>query len=253
MVLELQNVGLSLQGEQGTVQILKDISLVMEEKKIYVVTGPNGGGKSSIAKAIMGIYPVTEGKILLNGQDITGASITERARLGIGYAFQHPPQFIGIQVKDMLQLSSGLSDKTELCALLFDVGLCSQEYLEREINATFSGGELKRIEIASVLARNLQVAVFDEPEAGIDLWSFQKLAETFANLNKKYATTIVIISHQRGIISLADRVILVADGRISAVTGREEFLEKIEWPDAICSCRENCTLVGGRADAECVG
>lgn len=250
-MLELQNVSLSLDSEKGEVQILKDINLTMEEKKIYVITGPNGGGKSSIAKTIMGIYPATKGKILLNGQDITKKNITERARLGIGYAFQHPPHFKGIRVKDVLQLSSGSDDKLELCDLLYDVGLCSQDYLEREINAGFSGGELKRIEIAGILARNLEVAVFDEPEAGIDLWSFQKLSETFENLNKKHNTTIIIISHQRGILSLADQVILVAEGRISAITDQEKFLSEIDRIDSVCRCKNDCAIVGGKADADC--
>lgn len=252
-MLELRNVGLTLHNEKGTVQILKEINLTLEKKKIYVITGPNGGGKSSIAKIIMGIYPVTTGKIFLNGEDITDKNITERARLGIGYAFQHPPHFKGIKVQDMLQLSSGSSNTMELCDLLYDVGLCSQDYLEREINASFSGGELKRIEIATILAKDLQVAVFDEPEAGIDLWSFQKLTETFENLSRKSDTTIILISHQRGILNLADEVILVADGMISKITSREKFLEEIEWLDSICRCRNDCTLIGGKADVECSG
>lgn len=252
-MLELQNVSLSLDGEKGKVQILDDISLTMEEKKIYVITGPNGGGKSSLAKTIMGIYPATAGTILLDGQDITGKSITERARLGIGYAFQQPPRFKGIKVRDMLELSSGSSNKMELCDLLFEVGLCSQDYLEREINASFSGGELKRIEIAGILARNLQVAIFDEPEAGIDLWSFQKLIDTFKNLNQKYNTIIVIISHQKGILSLADQVILVAGGQVVSMTGPEEFLQGIDQAALDCRCKNNCTRVGGVADVQCSG
>jgi Fe-S cluster assembly ATP-binding protein len=250
-MLELQNISLSLDGDKGRVEILKNISLTMEEKKIYVVTGPNGGGKSSIAKTIMGIYPVTEGKIILDGTDITDKSITERARLGIGYAFQHPPRFKGMKVRDMLQLSSGSNRKTDLCDLLYDVGLCSQDYLEREINDSFSGGELKRIEIASILARNLRVAVFDEPEAGIDLWSFQRLAETFENLNRKYDTTIVIISHQTKILKLADQVVLVADGKISEVTSQEKFLEDIERFETDCKCGNDCTRIGGGANVKC--
>jgi Fe-S cluster assembly ATP-binding protein len=250
-MLEMQNVGLSLDGENGKVQILNDINLTFEKNKIYVVTGPNGGGKSSIAKTIMGIYPASTGKIILDGEDITDKTITERARLGIGYAFQQPPRFKGMKVRDMLELASGSNNKADLCDLLYDVGLCAQDYLEREINASFSGGELKRIEIASILARNLKVAVFDEPEAGIDLWSFQKLTETFINLNQKYNTAIVIISHQERILRLADQVVLVAEGRIEEITSREKFLAEIERIESDCECKNNCTIIGGKADAEC--
>lgn len=249
-MLELRNVGLSLEGDKGQVQILKDVSLTLEKKKIYVVTGPNGGGKSSIAKAMMGIYQPTEGQILLDGEDITHKTITERARLGIGYAFQQPPRFKGMQVKDMLKLASGFKDISEMCGLLYDVGLCAQDYCDREINASFSGGELKRVEIASILARKLKVAVFDEPEAGIDLWSFQKLTETFENLNEKTDTTIVIISHQERILRLADEVILVADGTISDITSREKILKEIDRLDSDCRCRKDC-IKGGPVDAEC--
>jgi len=177
-MLQLINVSVTLEGDRGKVQVLKEISLTLENKKIYVITGPNGGGKSSIAKAIMGIYQPTAGQIILDGVDITHMEIHERARLGIGYAFQQPPSFKGIKVRDLLSWAAGTDNPIDLCDLLYDVGLCAQDYLDREINTSFSGGELKRIEIASILARNLKVAIFDEPEAGIDLWSFQKLTET---------------------------------------------------------------------------
>ncbi|UWG96274.1 ATP-binding cassette domain-containing protein [Dehalobacter sp. DCM] len=249
-MLELKNVALNLEGDQGEVDILKDISLALEKKKIYVMTGPNGGGKSSIAKVIMGIYRASAGKLLLDGVDITDMGITERARLGIGYAFQSPPRFKGMKVKDMLKLASG-DRKINPCDLLYDVGLCAQDYLEREINASFSGGELKRVEIASILARNLKVAVFDEPEAGIDLWSFQKLTETFQTLNKKYDMTIVIISHQERILRLADQVVLVSDGKISEITTKAKILGEIEMLDSGCECRNNCSIVGGNVDAYC--
>ncbi len=250
-MLELKNVGLTLYNEEGKVEILRDINLTLEKKKIYVITGPNGGGKTSLAKAIMGIYPVTKGQILLDGQDITDKSVTERARLGIGYAFQQPPRFKGLTVRDILKLSSGADDQPDLCDLLFDVGLCSQDYIDREINESFSGGELKRIEIASILARKLKVAVFDEPEAGIDLWSFQRLAETFESLNAKYDTSLVIISHQTRILELAHQVLVVADGGIKEITSQEKFLEGIRLFDSICRCRKNCGDVGGKADADC--
>lgn len=250
-MLELINVSITLDGDDGQVQVLKDVSLTLEKKKIYVMTGPNGGGKSSIAKAIMGIYQPTEGQILLDGMDITAKQITERARLGIGYAFQQPPRFKGMTVRDMLKLASGSDDQLILCDFLYDVGLCSNDYMDREINASFSGGELKRVEIASILARKLKVAVFDEPEAGIDLWSFQKLTETFESLNQKYDTTIVIISHQERILKLADEVILVADGRIKEITSQEKILGEIERLDTDCRCKNNCGKIGGQADAEC--
>ncbi len=250
-MLELHNVSLTLNNGKEETEILKGINLSMDNKKIIVITGPNGGGKSSLAKVIMGIYPPTTGSILLDGIDITNKSITERARQGIGYAFQRPPRFKGLKVRDMLELASGSKNLRDNCDLLYEVGLCSQDYMDREINDTFSGGELKRIEIASILARNLRVAIFDEPEAGIDLWSFQRLAETFEELNRNYDTTIIIISHQTKILKLADQVIVVADGEIAEVTSQEKFLQKIDRLDSDCRCKTNCTMLGGKANADC--
>ncbi|NLM21172.1 MAG: ATP-binding cassette domain-containing protein [Peptococcaceae bacterium] len=250
-MLQLKNVNLTLEGEQGKKQILKDISLTLEKNKIYVMTGPNGGGKSSIAKIIMGIYQPTDGQILLEGEDISTLGVSERARLGIGYAFQQPPRFKGIKVKDVLELAAGDNAKVNICDLLYDVGLCSQDYLDREIDASFSGGELKRVEIASILARKLKVAVFDEPEAGIDLWSFQKLTETFENLNHMSDTTIVIISHQERILRLAHQVIVVSEGMISEITTPDKFLGEIEKLETDCRCKNNCTFIGGRTDVQC--
>lgn len=249
-MLELKNINIHVDGDDGQVQILNDVSLKLEKKKIYVMTGPNGGGKTSIGKAIMGIYKPSGGKILLDGEDITDKPIYERAQMGIGYAFQQPPRFKGIKVKELLALASGPSNKANKCDLLYDVGLCAQDYLEREINASFSGGELKRIEIASILARDLKVAVFDEPEAGIDLWSFQRLTETFENMHEQHDTTIIIISHQERILRLADQVILVENGKISDITSREKILGEIESLDSDCRCRRNCGI-GGMANAEC--
>ena len=249
-MLEVKNLSVTLDGDKGKVQVLKEINLSLENKKIYVMTGPNGGGKSSIAKAIMGIYQPSEGQILLDGIDITHKEIYERAHLGIGYAFQQPPRFKGIRVRELLKLAAGPDNPIDLCDLLYDVGLCAQDYLDREINASFSGGELKRVEIASILASNLKVAIFDEPEAGIDLWSFQRLTETFENMNEKYDTTIVIISHQERILRLADEVILVRDGRIEEITSQEKFLGDIKRLDSDCRCRTNCSK-GGRANVEC--
>lgn len=250
-MLELINVGLILEGENGKVQVLKDVNLKLDKKKIYVMTGPNGSGKSSIAKVVMGIYPVISGKILMDGIDLTNKSITERARLGIGYAMQQPARFKGMTVRDMLSLAAGDNKEQSLCDLLFDVGLCAQDYLNREINASFSGGELKRLEIASVLARKSKVLLFDEPEAGIDLWSFRKLTETFENLNKKYDTTIVIISHQERIIRLADSVIMVVDGRISEITNKDKILNEIKGIDSDCRCRQACEIRGKSNATEC--
>ncbi len=252
-MLELIDVGLSLQGENGKVQVLNNINLKLENKKIYVMTGPNGGGKSSIAKVIMGIYPLISGKVLMDGVDITEKNITERARLGIGYAMQQPARFKGMRVRDMLTLASSDDSEKTLCDLLFDVGLCAQDYLNREINASFSGGELKRLEIASVLARKLKVVLFDEPEAGIDLWSFKKLTETFEDLNEKYDTTIVIISHQERILRLADQVIMVADGEVSEITDKEKILDEIKILDNSCRCLQACEIRGKSNAVECAG
>ncbi|NLZ39355.1 MAG: ATP-binding cassette domain-containing protein [Firmicutes bacterium] len=248
-MLELRDITVTVtEGTEAT--ILKDINLELEKNKIYVMTGPNGGGKSSIAKTIMGIYQPSKGKLFLDGVDITDKSITERARMGIGYAFQTPPRFKGLKVRELLTLAAGREDINEQCDLLFDVGLCAQDYLDREINASFSGGELKRIEIATLLARNLKVAVFDEPEAGIDLWSFQKLTETFAQLHEKYDLTLVIISHQERILRLADQVIVVSEGRISDITSRDNILAEIERIDSDCLCRRDC-IKGEILSAEC--
>ncbi|KLU65469.1 MULTISPECIES: ATP-binding cassette domain-containing protein [Desulfosporosinus] len=250
-MLEIQNVSLGLNEEKG-VEILKEINLKFLEKKIYVITGPNGGGKSSLAKLIMGVYNPTAGKILLDGQDITNLSITERARLGIGYAFQNPPRFKGIKVKELLKMAASHNPETvNICDLLYDVGLCAQDYLNRDVDSSLSGGEMKRIEIATVLARNLKLAVFDEPEAGIDLWSFQKLAETFKNIHLKYDTTIVIISHQERIMELADEIILMSNGMISDQSERDTILARILNNDA-CLCGSNCAK-GVNQNAQCAG
>jgi len=249
-MLEMINVGVTIEGDNGPVEVLKDVNLKLQEKKIYVMTGPNGSGKSSIAKAIMGIYQPTAGKIILDDTDITNMSITERARLSIGYGFQRTPLFKGMTVRDFLNYAAGPDNPIMHCDILYDVGLCAQDYLDREINASFSGGELKRIEIASLLARNLKVAIFDEPEAGIDLWSFQRLTETIANINIKYDTTIVLISHQERIIKLADEVILVAEGTISGITTRDKILDDILLLDTGCECKNNC--IKGGDESQCL-
>jgi len=234
-MLELKNVFVSAIDED--IEIINNVNLTLDEKKIYVVTGPNGGGKTSLAKAIMGIYPVSGGTILLDNEDITAKTITERANLGIGYAFQAPPRFKGLYVRDLLSIASHEKDESKLYSLLADVGLCAQDYIDRELNSSFSGGELKRVEIASILARELRVALFDEPEAGIDLWSFQRLTETFKQLNESSNTTIVIISHQERILRLADEVILICGGKITDITSPDKILGDIDYfaePGCFC-------------------
>ena len=241
-MLELKNVCVAAGGDgdtEGEIEIINNVSLNLEKKKIYVVTGPNGGGKTSLAKAIMGIYPVSCGKIWLEGEDITGKTITERANMGVGYAFQSPTRFKGLRVRDFLAIAARDEDEKTLYSLLVDVGLCAQDYIDRELNASFSGGELKRVEIASILARNLRVALFDEPEAGIDLWSFQRLTETFRRLNEASDTTIVIISHQERILRLADEVILIEGGRVTDITTPDAILGELDYTNPDCVC-PNC-------------
>ncbi len=243
-MLNLNDIYLSV----GETKILKGVSLSMEQKRIYVITGPNGSGKSSLARVIMGIQMPDSGSITLEDRDITSLSISERARLGIGYAFQHPPRFKGIKVKELIELA-GAHPKS-VCDLLYSVGLCSKDYLERDVDGTLSGGEIKRIEIASVLARNLKVAVFDEPEAGIDLWSFQKLAETFQTMHEQLDTTIVIISHQERILELADEIVLMSSGSLRRRVSRDEILGR-GLVDG-CECSASCGKVGV-GDVECIG
>ncbi len=241
-MLKLNDIRLSA----GGAQILDGVSLLMEDKKIYVITGPNGSGKSSLARVIMGIQSPDSGSILLDGQDITTMGITERAKLGIGYAFQHPPRFKGIKVRELIELAG--AESKSVCDLLYSVGLCSKDYLERDVDGTLSGGEIKRIEIASVLARNLKVAVFDEPEAGIDLWSFQKLAETFNAMHERFNTTIVIISHQERILDLADEILLMSGGRLHRQVSKDVIMGR-GIVDG-CECSANCGKVGV-GNAEC--
>ncbi|MCL2767024.1 MAG: ATP-binding cassette domain-containing protein [Peptococcaceae bacterium] len=248
-MLELINVSLTFESDKGSVEILKDINITFNERQLYVFTGPNGGGKSSLAKVIMGIYKPSGGKIILDGQDITELGVTERARLGIGYAFQQPPRFKGITVSELLRLAVGQSEIDKEFGLLFDVGLCPQDYIDREVDVSLSGGELKRIEIASLLARDLKLAVYDEPEAGIDLWSFSRLTETFQNFHKTHDTTVILISHQERILSIADEIVLVADGLI-----REQGSRDAVWPlimdSTVCSFRDAC-FEGTEANVEC--
>ena len=224
-MLELRNI--NYQVEDGSLEILKNINLVVKDRFV-AVTGPNGGGKSTLPKIIAGIVTPTSGQILLNGEDITQCNITERAKKGIGYAFQQPVKFKGITVRDLITLAAGKQiDINQACNYLAEVGLCAKDYINREVNASLSGGELKRIEIAMTIARGAEFTIFDEPEAGIDLWSFNNLIQVFESMYQKINGTILIISHQERILNIADQIVVVADGEIRQTGTREEILPEL--------------------------
>ena len=224
-MLELKNVSFDVPQEDGQKEIIKDISLKIGENRLVVITGPNGGGKSTMAKLIAGIEKPTAGSIYFDGEDITEKSITERANLGISFAFQQPVRFKGIQVIDLLRLASKKDmSVSEACEYLSRVGLCARDYINREVNASLSGGELKRIEIATVLARNTRLSVFDEPEAGIDLWSFNNLIAVFEKIKKESKNSILIISHQERILDIADEIVVLDSGKITNQGSRDEIL-----------------------------
>ena len=234
-MLELKNVSFRAGDEPDAKEIIHQVSLQIDERFV-ALTGPNGGGKSTLAKLIAGIYVPTEGQILLDGVDITHASITERARLGISFAFQQPVRFKGLTVSDLITLASGRKlSVAEVCSYLSEVGLCAREYVGREINASLSGGELKRIEIAMAMARGTKLTLFDEPEAGIDLWSFGNLITVFEKMHEKIQGSIMIISHQERILNIADRIIVIADGKIRQDGTREEILPTLLGTSAACS------------------
>jgi len=228
-MLELKNISFGVRGQNGDdKEILQDISFTIEKGSFLVITGPNGGGKSTLAKLIMGIEKPTEGQILLNGEDITGLTATERARMGIGFAFQQPVRFKGLTVHDLLSLSAGRGLHTdEACRYLSEVGLCALDYIDRELNASLSGGELKRIEIAMLLARGTVLSVFDEPEAGIDLWSFQNLIRAFEKMRDTTSGSVVIISHQERILAIANKIVVIAGGKVCTMGERDEILPGI--------------------------
>ncbi|MEE0946690.1 MAG: ATP-binding cassette domain-containing protein [Acutalibacteraceae bacterium] len=226
-MLELINIGFDVEEDGIKKSILKDINLKIDEPFV-ALTGPNGGGKSTLAKIIAGIYKATRGRIIFNGEDITDLSITERAKKGISFAFQQPVRFKGITVKDLISMAKGKDiSVSEACGYLSEVGLCAKDYINREVNASLSGGELKRIEIATVMARGTSLSVFDEPEAGIDLWSFNNLIKVFEKMHEKVGGSIMIISHQERILNIADRVIVIADGNVAKSGSKDEILPQL--------------------------
>lgn len=214
-MLELKNITYTVSENGNDKTIINGLNLKVDDGKFVVITGPNGGGKSTLAKLIMGVGKITSGQILLDGEDITEKSITDRANLGISFAFQQPVHFKGIKVLDLLRLAAGTElSVSQACEYLSKVGLCAKEYIHREVNASLSGGELKRIEIATVLARGTKFSIFDEPEAGIDLWSFQSLIQVFENIRNTINGTVLIISHQERILNIADEIIVIQDGKV---------------------------------------
>lgn len=223
-MLELKNITYQVEDENRTIQILKDVNVVFEER-FTAITGPNGGGKSTMAKLIAGIIRPTAGRIYMDGEDITDLSVTDRAKRGISFAFQQPVRFKGITVKELIRYAAGRDITTaDACNYLSEVGLCARDYIHREVNASLSGGELKRIEIAMIIARGTAVSVFDEPEAGIDLWSFQNLIQVFEHMHDKIGGNIIIISHQERILDIADKIVVVSGGTVTATGRREEIL-----------------------------
>lgn len=243
-MLELKNISFQVSDEKTKnakeIGILNDVSLTLEDNKFAVITGPNGGGKSTLAKIIAGIEKPTSGQILWDGQDITDMSITDRAKLGISYAFQQPVRFKGVTVFDLLRLAAGKDISIAgACEYLSKVGLCAKDYIKREVNGSLSGGEIKRIEIATILARKTKVSVFDEPEAGIDLWSFQNLIQVFEEMHEQLHGSILIISHQERILNIADEILLIADGKLVKKGTKDEILpELLGTANAAVSCNK---------------
>ncbi len=236
-MLELRNICFQVPDEKSRskreIGILKDVSFTLEDNQFVVITGPNGGGKSTLAKIIAGIEKPTSGQILWDGEDITDMSVTDRAKLGISYAFQQPVRFKGVTVFDLIRLAAGTDISVAgACQYLSRVGLCAKDYIKREVNASLSGGEIKRIEIATIMARKTRVSVFDEPEAGIDLWSFQNLIQVFEEMHSQLHGSILIISHQERILNIADKILLIADGELKKEGSRDEILPQLLGTDA---------------------
>lgn len=226
-MLELKNISFSAENQDKPIEILKDVSVTIDERFV-AVTGPNGSGKSTLAKIIAGILTPTSGSIWMDGEDITDLSITERARRGISFAFQQPVRFKGLTVKDLLSMAAGKdATVTDICGILSEVGLCARDYMNREVNGSLSGGELKRIEIAMIMARKSPISVFDEPEAGIDLWSFQNLIRVFEKMYQEINGSILIISHQERILNIADKIILLTDGQIKKIGTKDEIMPEL--------------------------
>lgn len=228
-MLELRDIKFSVTDDNGQIKdIINGVNLKIDERKFVAITGPNGSGKSTLAKLIVGIFTPTSGQIFYNGTDITNMSISERAKLGISFAFQQPVRFKGIKVLDLLRMASGRQlTISEACDYLSEVGLCARDYISREVDASLSGGELKRIEIATIIARGTELSVFDEPEAGIDLWSFNSLIKVFEKIQHKNNSSILIISHQERILDIADEIILLAEGTIKAHGSKEEIMPMV--------------------------
>ena len=235
-MLELKNISFDVPQGDGEKGILKNVSVKIDDKKFVAITGPNGGGKSTLAKIIAGIYKPTEGQIIFDGQDITDMSITDRAKAGISFAFQQPVKFKGIKVKDLIKLASGNTlSVSSACDYLSEVGLCARDYINRDVDGSLSGGELKRIEIATIIARGTKLSVFDEPEAGIDLWSFKNLIDVFEKMHNEKDASIIIISHQERILNIADEILVLANGEIQAQGKKEDLLP--ELLDGTGSCK----------------
>ena len=235
-MLELKNISFDVPQGDGEKGILKNVSVKIDDKKFVAITGPNGGGKSTLAKIIAGIYKPTEGQIIFDGQDITDMSITDRAKAGISFAFQQTVKFKGIKVKDLIKLASGNTlSVSSACDYLSEVGLCARDYINRDVDGSLSGGELKRIEIATIIARGTKLSVFDEPEAGIDLWSFKNLIDVFEKMHNEKDASIIIISHQERILNIADEILVLANGEIQAQGKKEDILP--ELLDGTGSCK----------------
>ena len=234
-MLEIKDICFQVNEDAKDKEILKNINLKLDDRFV-AITGPNGGGKSTLARVIAGIVRPTSGKIYLDGVDITDYSITERAKAGISFAFQQPVRFKGLTVRDLITLASGKDiSVAEACSYLSEVGLCAKDYIDREVNASLSGGELKRIEIAMVIARGTKLSIFDEPEAGIDLWSFQNLIQVFEHMHEKINGSILIISHQERMLNIADKIVLIADGEVRKVGTRKEVLPELLKTSEACS------------------